>query len=597
MDSDEGTPCGAGVLLDERHVLTCAHVVRHAHAEPGGRARGLRISSVACDPEWQRTARVAPGTWVHTGDTRRGDVALLELDEPADCGTATALWRAPISGGKVRVYGFPQAEPYGIWTDAELSGSGGRQGEWGQLSRVRTGSPWIEPGYSGAGVQAVGGEFGGRIIGIVVRDYVDDDAKAAWMLPTETVVSYLPRIERLSGGGRANQLGPAAAEHLGGAADDVLGDALRLALTQELTRLLTGPWSGTVVVRTGGTTGTGTSWLVRLVRTADPAARATLSDAELAAAPGDTVLGLGAIDAAYDARGRTLADVCDYLAHRFAMPAADGAGGLVHRLLRLKPPVCLVVGGVDQAAEREALVTELLAPLAARARSRGIRLVLGVEGPPPAGLPHEALLDPEPLTDAAAPGVTAAAADDAVRRLAEAEEAATRLQTRWGLKLFAAPHLPPAVAPRLRVRLAAGRDGVQGAGPPAEPAAIHARAVAARAEVARYDRAVRHQVADVEDLRQSLELHRMRAARYFGAEDRALGDLHTPAARALWTVPIDVAGARELVRHYTDEVNRRIGGIEGTGEGGGPGGDGGPRGRDGIDGAGGMGGLDGLGGR
>ena len=79
VDDERGTPCGAGVLLDDLHVLTCAHVVEDAGAAPGGATDRVRISSAACRPEWIRTARVAPDSWVHKSGTRRGDVALLEL--------------------------------------------------------------------------------------------------------------------------------------------------------------------------------------------------------------------------------------------------------------------------------------------------------------------------------------------------------------------------------------------------------------------------------------------------------------------------------------------------------------------------------------
>lgn len=551
MDDEGGTPCGAGVLLDDRHVLTCAHVVRNAGAEPGGTTRHVRISSVACRPEWTRPARVAPGTWVHENGTRRGDVALLELDEPAGCGTRTTLWKAPISGGTVRVYGFPQAEPFGMGTDAQLAGSGHRQGEWGLLKRARTGDPWIERGYSGAGAMALGGAFDGRVIGIVVADFVDGDAKAAWMLPTETVLHYLPRIKELGffDGDPATELGDTGGE----SPDHVLGDPLRLALTQELTRQLDSGRPGTVVVGTGGTTAVGDSWLVRLVRTADPAARATVSDAELTGAPGDTVLPLGSIDAAYDARGKSVADVCGYLTRRFGLPGGD-ARTVAGQLLRRRPPACLVVGGVDRAQDPRALVEDLLGQLAARARSRGLRLVLGFEGGPPEGLAHDVSLDPEPIRGAVVGGVTADRAQEAVGLLAAEEDVAAALEQEWGVRFFAAPRLPRRTAPRLRVRLAVARA----TGPNPELTAVHEQAVAARAAMARFDRDLRRLVRAQQDLASALELHRVRAARYFGEEDRRLAELHAPAARALQTVPIDLASARRSVGRYADEVNRRI---------------------------------------
>ncbi|WNM34425.1 serine protease [Streptomyces sp. Li-HN-5-11] len=549
VDDEQGNPCGAGVLLDDWHVLTCAHVVRFAGAEPGGPAARVRISSVACRPEWTRTARVAPGSWVHENGTRRGDVALLELDESAGCGTRTTLWKVPISGGTVRVYGFPQAEPYGIGTDAELAGSGGRQGEWGLLKQLRAGDPWIEEGYSGAGVVALDGRFEGRVIGMVVADFVNGDARAAWMLPTETVLTYLPQIREFTGGDRTDELAPSAGELPG----DVLGDPLRLALTRELTRLLDDGWAGTVVVRTSGSTGVGDSWLVRLVRTADPAARATVSDEELTRAPGDTVLRLGSIDAAYDARGRTVAEVRDYLAGRFGLEGGS-VEAVVGQLLHRTPPACLVVGSVDLADDPDALVRELLGPLAFRARSRGLRLVLGFVNRPPGDLPHEVSLDPEPLIGATTGRVTSAEAQAAVGQLAAEEEAAARLQEEKAWQYFRAPRLPQAAAPRLRVRLSVARTTE----PNPELGAVHDEAVRALAGTEDYGRAVRRMIRTHQDLSTSLELHRVRAARYFGDEDRRLGELHAPAARALQTVPIDLKAARKLVRRYTDEVNRRI---------------------------------------
>ncbi|WP_206779604.1 hypothetical protein, partial [Streptomyces sp. Root264] len=134
------------------------------------------------------------------------------------------------------------------------------------------------------------------------------------------------------------------------------------------------------------------------------------------------------------------------------------------------------------------------------------------------------------------------------------EEAAARLWARWGGKFFGAPRPPRSAAPRLRIRLAVARTTE----PDPELTAVRDRALEARAEVAAFDRALRRLAEDHADLATSLELHRVRAARFFGEEDRRLAELHAPAARALQTVPIDLAAARRLVRLHTAEVNRRI---------------------------------------
>jgi hypothetical protein len=559
VDDANGTVCGAGVLLDDRHVLTCAHVVRDAGAADGSSASYVRVASVACRPGWTRTARVVPGSWVHKEGTERGDVALLQLDEPADCGTRTALWRVPLSGGTVSIYGFPRtSETSGMNSKAELAGSGGKEAERGILFQVSSDHPWIQRGYSGAGVVVEDGEFGGRVIGIVVADYVDGGARAAWMLPTETIETYLPQIAPFIHGSRTNDLEPSGAVR----PDDVLADSLRLALTQELTRLFGGEWSGTVVVGTGAATGAGISWLLRLVGTADPAARSRMSDSELTGAPEDTVLGLGTIDAAYDARGKSVSDLRRYLVDRFGLPGGDD-DEVVYQLLHRRPPASLVVGGVDRAADPDALIRALLGPLAARADARGVRLALAFEGHPPAGLSYEVSLDPTPLA-AVVPvsnGVTAEAAEAAVRQLAAEEEAATRLRAKWGLAFRAAPSWPTAWAPRLRVRLAVARS----ADLTAELAAIQARAAEARGEVTRTVTIMHRMIATRDDLRKFLELHRVRAARHFGDEDQRLGVFYASAARELRTPPTDLATAQKRVNRYVEEVNRRI--QEGRGHG------------------------------
>ncbi len=541
----DGRRRGAGVLLDERHVLTCAHVV-------GDEDEPVSVRSAVCRPEWSTTARVVPGSRAYQGrDTRRGDVALLVLDEAVLCDAHTKLWCAPISGGRVRAHGFPQAEPYGISVDAELAGDGGRGGELGLLNRVRADAQWIEPGYSGAGVMMLDGDHAGRVIGVVVADFHNADARAAWMIPTETIRAYLPDVAPFVAGEPT----------LRGLSDGGLpelerDDTLRVALTRELTRLLSGGWAGTVVLP-GGTAGTGTAWLVRLVRTADPATRAGTSDAQFAGAPRDTVLRLGAVDAAYDARGRSLSEITHYLAERFGLP--PDAPDLIRRLLRRVPPACVVIVGVDRAASPDALIREVLRPLAVSARSRGVRLVLGFDGPLPGKkLPYDVALDPEPLVASSRHSVTGVNAEARVAELAAAEDDAARLSSENERRFREPPARPRARAPGLRVRLAVARVTE----PNPELAAVDGEAVAALGQISSFTQESRHLDECLEDLRQALEVHRERATRYFGAEDQPLDDRCDQAARAMWQGPVDLAAARRSAERYIAEVARRIGEID-----------------------------------
>jgi Trypsin-like peptidase domain len=538
---------GAGVLLDQRHVLTCAHVV----GDEGGQ---VSVASAVCLPEWRIGARVVPGSWVYRGgDTRRGDVALLELDEPTPCGASTRLWCAPLSGGRVRAHGFPRAEPYGISADAELAGDGGRGGEFGLLNRVHADGPWIEPGYSGAGVMVLDGDHAGHVIGIIVADYRNADARAAWIMPTETIREYLPHhIASYVAGQPADRLGGPAA----GLPELGPDDVLRIALTRELKGLLTSGWAGTVVLP-GGAAGAGTTWLLRLVRTADPATRAATADAAFTGAPRDTVLALGTIDAAFDARGQPVAAVTHYLAERFGLPADDSR--LAERLLRRDPPAALVITGADRSEAPAALIREVLRPLAVRARSRGVRLVLGFDGPPPENLPYEVSLDPEPLAGGSAPGAPGADVEARVAQLETAEAEAAQLSRSNEQRFRRPPALPQAHAPRLRVRLAVARHADEGsAGPDPELIAIDAAATAALAEATAFSQRSRRRHDRLDNLRHTLEVNRVRAARYFGAEDSSLGDLHDRAARALWQAPVDLTGARALVDRFVAATDRRI---------------------------------------
>jgi hypothetical protein len=207
----DGRSRGAGVLLDERHVLTCAHVAGDANEQ-------VPVRSAACRPEWSIAARVAPGSPVYQDNgTRRGDVALLVLDEATACGVHTRLWCAPSSGGRVRAHGFPRTEPYGIPVDAELAGDGGRGGELGVLHDGPELVQRLVRRVPPASLVIVGvdrAEDPGRLIREMLRPLTarhQQAARAVWQAPIDlgaarlSVKQYIAEVERRIGEAREDE--------------------------------------------------------------------------------------------------------------------------------------------------------------------------------------------------------------------------------------------------------------------------------------------------------------------------------------------------------------------------------------------------------
>jgi Trypsin-like peptidase domain len=546
--TEEGSTVGAGVLLGDRLVLTCAHVVRSAGVSAAGPDVRLRIDSVVCHPRWSASARMIPGCWISERGTQRGDVALLELDTPVTCHEGARLRQAPVRDVAVRACGFPDGGKIGIWAEGRLAGAS-YDGEWVEMHALsQDRSQWVTRGYSGAGVA---GTASGDVIGIVVAVRESGSSVNAWMMSVETIVGYLPDVGSFVDGGRTSDLSPAAL-----AQPPQPEAAVDVELRREISRLFACVWSGTAVV-TGGPADAGTPWLARLVATADPAARSRFSDAAIAVLPRDATLGIGAVDLAVDAGGLTVPEIRCRIAERFGMPE-DGTGILMDMLLHRQPPPAMVIDRVDSAADPAGLISELVAPLAAQARRRGLRLVLGFTGHPPGDLPYEVSLGPEPVTGPAASPAAGSPDPGAVWRLltelADAERELAPLYADLSARVAGAPALLPSQAPRLRVRYAVSA----GEAPTAELSLLHDRAQVALAEVLNLIGELRKLKQEHADLGMILDVYRERAERCFGAEDRPLGALYGPPREMLRAGPCDLAASRVLVDRYVDAVRLRM---------------------------------------
>jgi len=556
---DDGNIVGAGVLLGQRQVITCAHVVEKAgkNAGAGGVGARLLVESVQCEPPWKRSAQVMPGCWVPAGDTPLGDLALLKLDSPVSCHKGARLRRAPVRDIKVWARGFPDGDKIGTSAKGRLAGAT-NDGKWVEIHPDADSRGQWARGFSGAGVAE--DNTSGDIIGIVMAVRGANPAAAAYMMPVETIIGYLPQVSSFAVGGSTSD--PIFSIHSDRLADAAVSGAAPpfeaaadVALRREIGRLFTAVWSGTAVI-TGGDPEDGSPWLALLVATADPAAvRRRLSGATIPKAPPGAVLEVGAIDLAIDAGGHDIDSIRHRIAERFQFPDGDCAE-LVERLLHHEPRPTLVIDRVDSAEDADGLMAGLVAPLAARARRRGLRIVLGFAAPPPDWLRHEISLGPQPVTGAAGEPSGSFDTGEVRRLIAELAVAEEELATRYAhvsARVAGTPVPSPGIAPWLRVRYEAATSGQ----PTAELALIGGRARTALADTDR--RAVRLRELDRAhaDLGAALRLYHKRAVQRFGPEDRELDKLYEPANTALRSGPCDLAAVQAAVHAYMDAVTGR----------------------------------------
>ncbi|MCX4663667.1 trypsin-like peptidase domain-containing protein [Streptomyces uncialis] len=200
---DCGGEVGAGFLVSEREVLTCAHVVRERHT-----GADVTVTFPHARPLGGVAARVvAHGGW-GGGDLDTGDVAVLELERTVSL--APVEFAAPGDGygdppRRLLVYGFPARFDEGVLAEYRATATQRISDEWVQLE------PWtghgrpIAPGFSGAA--AVLADTG-RAVGMVTSADRGGPARGGRMLPVAVLARYWARLTELiptRGFGRADK--------------------------------------------------------------------------------------------------------------------------------------------------------------------------------------------------------------------------------------------------------------------------------------------------------------------------------------------------------------------------------------------------------
>ncbi|WP_143438225.1 trypsin-like peptidase domain-containing protein, partial [Hydrocoleum sp. CS-953] len=192
---------GAGFLVSENQVMTCAHVVSFALGINGNTAE-MPTTEVKLD-----FPQVAPGKiltakvilWLPVNpEAALEDIAVLELTtisnniSPVRLMTSEEYW-----GHNFRAFGFPKGKENGVWANGVLRG--GTANGWVQLEDIDNTGYALQEGFSGT---PVWDETLEGVVGMAVAAEKQRlDTKAAFIIPTNILMEAWPQLqERLIGG-------------------------------------------------------------------------------------------------------------------------------------------------------------------------------------------------------------------------------------------------------------------------------------------------------------------------------------------------------------------------------------------------------------
>ncbi|WP_341719397.1 serine protease [Micromonospora sp. FIMYZ51] len=527
---------GAGMAVHERHVLTCAHVVRDAGATtPTGTAPDAPVDVDLIGQPGTPTvsARVVPGCWAPPGDDGRGDVALLELAVPLSRGPFAPLRRVRPWGRRVVVCGFPETVEHGLHVRARLAGPAGAGREWVQMDSDTTG-PQIIQGFSGA---AVVDSATGHVVGMVVSAYDNSDGEQlpvagrapasglSWMIPVETILRYLPPARAWVSGEPSVDRDFLRLDHA--SADPTIASQLADFFEQRrfanvLILVLGHPGSGTAAAVRQAAVSSSREFRPPAGPTGDPDDRAAL-------------LPVGSIDLAVDVAGKSTREV----SQRIADWAGETDGGTDVQTFDTAPQA-LIINNIDEADDPDKLLSTVVLPMVDQAPARGLRLLLTFRN------------ESVPLR------ITLLASR--VASLRATEEAARRAYRKVATLVADAPPTPSR-ATELRVLLTTLRAAVAAGGPDSLAADL-AAAERVTDRALRKAEAVRQQLVGLaeswSELSGRLDGFLAQAIRHGLAEDPVLSPIYRRAHELLVGGDCDLVAADAAVRRYSEALVDRI---------------------------------------
>jgi len=164
-----GGVVGAGLVVDDRHVVTCAHVVMEAlQVAPGTTERPTGAVTVDFPAlgDAKAVAEVVADGWTPITVDGKGDIAVLELEAslPREAVAPVVRVARGTLDHRIMVYGYPRNVDSGEWATGKLLERAGPGRQWLQIGSEGFGAP-IQSGFSGS---PVWDRELGAVVGIIV---------------------------------------------------------------------------------------------------------------------------------------------------------------------------------------------------------------------------------------------------------------------------------------------------------------------------------------------------------------------------------------------------------------------------------------------
>jgi WD40 repeat protein len=188
--TNSGKVIGAGFLVSQKYILTCAHVIADALGLPRKTTQMPDAEIIVDFPlvAAKQLLKAKVVFWLPVNpNVEVEDIAGLELKHsPLNKALLAPLITSDDwAGHPLRVLGFPAGQPDGVWATGVLRGRTAKG--WVQLEDVKQPGYRLEPGFSGAPIWD--DELQG-IAGIAVAvDINRPEAKVGFMIPTQVLVN------------------------------------------------------------------------------------------------------------------------------------------------------------------------------------------------------------------------------------------------------------------------------------------------------------------------------------------------------------------------------------------------------------------------